>query len=466
MLQNIDINKIHPHPNNPRLELGDLSELAESIKTQGILQNLTVVPKFPTGFCASCAKLNRNNAECKDGHTGAVQGKHEPCAHWENHGEYTVIIGHRRTAAAQLAGLTEVPCAIVEMDDATQIATMLLENMQREDLTRYEEAQGIQLLLDFGESVTSIAEKTGFSQTKVRTRVKLLALDKEKFKAAEARGATLEDYAELDKITDPELKNEALDVIGTPNFNWKVKSAIDREKLAEKRRELRDWLITFAEEIADDDDIDETLRVAKWLNANSPHDMPGDTDTVNYFFLDDGHNIRLLRAVPAHELEAQSEEDEAQERRNAIKSQLEEISRRAYEMRRQFIKDLNPTNHISAIVKFAAQSILSGGRNWGLANDFAVMMGFGFNNDDTEDESRVDHAVANSSEKALLVAAYVNGMDDNNYSSQYFDHSSKHKESPDTDRIYAFLLEVGYEMSDEERALQDGTHHLFSQGVV
>jgi ParB family chromosome partitioning protein len=43
MIQNISIDKLHPHPDNPRKDLGDLSELAESIKAQGILQNLTVV---------------------------------------------------------------------------------------------------------------------------------------------------------------------------------------------------------------------------------------------------------------------------------------------------------------------------------------------------------------------------------------------------------------------------------------
>ena len=59
----------------------------------------------------------------------------------ESDGKYTVVIGHRRLAAAKLAGLTEVPCAVVEMTEQEQIATMLLENMQRSDLTVYEQAQ-------------------------------------------------------------------------------------------------------------------------------------------------------------------------------------------------------------------------------------------------------------------------------------------------------------------------------------
>ena len=54
---------------------------------------------------------------------------------------YTVVIGHRRLAAAKLAGLRELPCVITEMTLQEQLRTMLMENMQRTDLTVYEQAQ-------------------------------------------------------------------------------------------------------------------------------------------------------------------------------------------------------------------------------------------------------------------------------------------------------------------------------------
>lgn len=96
MIEFVDINKIYPHPDNPRKDLGDLTELAESIKVSGVLQNLTLVPRD------------------KD--------------------TYTVIIGHRRLAASKLAGLKEVPCIITEMDEKEQAATMLVENTKRIDM--------------------------------------------------------------------------------------------------------------------------------------------------------------------------------------------------------------------------------------------------------------------------------------------------------------------------------------------
>ena len=168
MTQNINVNKIHPHPHNPRRDLGDLIELAESIKAKGILQNLTLVPYIDA--------------------TGALV-----------EGEYTSVIGHRRHAAAKLAGLAEVPCVISDMSEKEQIATMLLENIQRNDLTIYEQAQGFQMMLDLGETVNGIADQTGFSESTVRRRVKLLELDPDKFEASIERGATLMDYAELEK---------------------------------------------------------------------------------------------------------------------------------------------------------------------------------------------------------------------------------------------------------------------------
>ena len=83
-ITNINAKLIHQHPDNPRKDLDDLSELSESIKKKGIMQNLTVIP-----------------------------------GHWDedktHHDEgYTLIIGHRRFAAGKMAGVTMYPCRIVE----------------------------------------------------------------------------------------------------------------------------------------------------------------------------------------------------------------------------------------------------------------------------------------------------------------------------------------------------------------
>ena len=206
-LVEIPITSISPHPQNPRKDLGDLTELAESIRTTGILQNLTVVQN--------------------DDYT------------------YTVIIGHRRLAAAKLAGLETVPCAVVEMSEDDQLATMLAENMQRSDLTVYEQAEGIQLLLDRSFSISDIAEKTGFSESTIRRRTKLLELDKDAFKRSQQRQVSLADYEKLNEITDIETRNKLLDVLGTNNFN----NEFERAKRAQTERIRLQALIHYLESL-------------------------------------------------------------------------------------------------------------------------------------------------------------------------------------------------------------------------
>ena len=201
MITSIKRELLFPHPDNVRREVGDVTELADSIKQNGIFQNLTVV------------RGGKGVPEGKDG--------------------YTVIIGHRRLAAATQAGIEELPCSIVEMSEQDQISTMLLENMQRSDLTAYEQAQGFQMMLDFGETQQSIAEKTGFSQATVSKRLKLLVLDNDGFKAAEERGGTLEQYLQVSELTDEEDRNKALENVGTDNFRYFMNGAVKRQKIRE-----------------------------------------------------------------------------------------------------------------------------------------------------------------------------------------------------------------------------------------
>ena len=155
----IPIRQLYPHPDNPRKELGDLSELAASIKENGVYQNLTVIPGH---------YLNSREyiAKCVDegGDAAAAAAAWTPKAVWSSE-DYTIIIGHRRAAAAQQAGVYELPCAIVEMDEREQMQTMMIENMQRSDLTVYEQAQGFQMMMDFGQTVEQISDKSGFSQS-------------------------------------------------------------------------------------------------------------------------------------------------------------------------------------------------------------------------------------------------------------------------------------------------------------
>ncbi len=195
---------LKPHPDNPRKDLGDLTELTESIKANGIMQNLTVIPTkdLPGG---------------------------DP-----NSERYTILIGHRRFAAGKAAGLTVFPCRIVRgLSHAEQVAIMLEENIQRNDLTLREQAEGMQMLLDLGESYQTITKKTGFSESTIRHRVNLLKLDSDLFEERQHQ-ITLTDFAKLESIPE-ERRDEAL---RSGESSSAIQAAVDRIKSEEKRKSI------------------------------------------------------------------------------------------------------------------------------------------------------------------------------------------------------------------------------------
>ena len=206
-VQMIRIEQLAHHPENPRKDLGDLTELTDSIRKNGVYQNLTVV-------------------EDQAG------------------GKYLVVIGNRRMEAAKAAGLTELPCVVAEMDHKEQIATMLEENMQRQDLTVYEQAQGFQMMMDLGYSPKEIGEKTGFSEKTVRDRIKLTKLNQKEFGKAVSNGANLLDMIEITKLESKADQNEVMKKAGTNNF----RQMLNRKLGEQKHRKCCERLGKIAEE--------------------------------------------------------------------------------------------------------------------------------------------------------------------------------------------------------------------------
>lgn len=445
MLTYIETSKIKPHPDNPRKDLGDLTELAASIKTNGIMQNLTVVP-----------------------YIGEVTG--EPIENL-----YRVVIGHRRLAAAKLAGLKEVPCIISNMDLRNQVGTMLLENMQRNDLTIYEQAQGFQMMLNFGDSINDIAERTGFSETTVRRRVKLLDLDPEKFKASVERGATLMDFAELEKIKDPELKNKVLESIGTRNFDYELRRAIDQEKLEANKVIWREALEKFAAEYSGKSAYTDGLKTIAWHMLSSSVDelkVPEDADTVEYFYTISTYGqVTILTKNPGADNKTKQEDEQRNRAIAERKAALERITERAFELRRDFIKEYKGKKKIfPSVLEFWLRAML------GMCGEldlelFIELMEVSLDEEtdpcDLRFEDIADKVKA-SPERAFLVAAYCCSGDDNRigYFTKWGQQWPSYEKNERLDQLYDALEGFGYQISDEEQALRDGTHELFNQEEI
>ncbi|HKZ77656.1 MAG TPA: ParB/RepB/Spo0J family partition protein [Pyrinomonadaceae bacterium] len=127
----ISLDKLDPNPEQPRVEFGDLTELTASIAEKGVLEPLLVKPSSSTG-------------------------------------RWMIIAGERRWRAAREAGLKEVPCVEMEVDEGGVAEIALIENMQRKDLTVWEEADGLLALCErFGYTHDEVARKVGKSRSTV-----------------------------------------------------------------------------------------------------------------------------------------------------------------------------------------------------------------------------------------------------------------------------------------------------------
>ncbi len=135
-LEQLQAGKYQPRT---RMDEGSLYELAESIKTQGVMQPVLVRPVGP--------------------------------------GRYEIIAGERRFRAARLAGLAEVPVLVREVPDQAAAVMALIENMQREDLNPLEEAQGLQRLVqEFSLTHEQAAQAVGRSRSAASNLLRLLQL--------------------------------------------------------------------------------------------------------------------------------------------------------------------------------------------------------------------------------------------------------------------------------------------------
>ena len=438
MIMNIDVNKIYPHPRNPRKNVGDVTELAASIVQNGVLQNLTVIPRVDAPSSATAA---------------------EP-----SEAEYTVVIGHRRLAAAKFAGLTEVPCTVTEMDERQQLATMLLENIQRQDLTPIEEAEGFQMMLDLGETVASIAEQTGFSESTIRHRVKLSELDRKALEKSQARGGTLQDYMKLEKIKDLERRNKVLGTIGTSSFEYQLTSALQDEERLEKLAQVAGELSKFAKLVTDRD----TLHYVNSYHSSSatPIVAPDDIASRQYFYLISNYNITLLTDTAEAQKEDPAVVKKNQEREDTRK-QLEAIRETMYQLRSNFVHNTKVNKKNLPSIALTLLQRLTGRHYINIdLDDFAEAANMELRTDEESDgDQYVDISqISASPEKALLALAYCATEDSSR--NGFFNYQNKHVENTGLDEIYIFLTSLGYEMSDEEKQIQDGTHLLFAEDVA
>lgn len=432
----LPIEKLHPHPDNPRKQLGDLTELADSIMANGVFQNLTVVPD----------------------ETG-----------------YTIIIGHRRHAASQLAGLTELPCVITTMTPKEQLSTMLLENMQRSDLTVYEQAQGFQMMLDLGSSVEEIAEKSGFSKSTVRRRVKMMELDQTTLKEVSDRQLSLADFDKLAQIEDISARNEVLRAIGTSNFNMEFERRFKAQRIAQNLPIFKEALRKSKAKKIDvretwygkyDEVRNTVVDIDKFEGGDVP--IPECDEDLFYCLQEDIGRVRYYtkHKNPPPVKRSQEEIDRAKAIKAAHErcAELDELSRK---LREDYVSGLSlSSKNRDAMLSGCVGAIISMGFKYGSVSSSKLCKLVGIERQyEAGEQKRAAELLFEQIDKVTPAIIYEAFSDNNEvYHTSYKQQWPAWQENLRLDLLYKWLTSVGYIMSDDEKAMQDGTHEVFQEG--
>ncbi len=466
----IPIGDLMHHPDNPRKDLGDLTELTASIKANGIRQNLTVVADLESA-------------------------------------KYLVVIGNRRFEAAKAAGLVELPCVISDMSHAEQVATMLEENMQRQDLTVYEQAQGFQMMMDLGYTEKQIGEKTGFSAKTVKDRLKLTKLNKKNFAKAVNKGATLLDLIEVTKLDSKTDQNKVLEYAGTENFRKEMLDALQAQEFQKNKIRLEPVVKEYMTEMPENERYSNKWERA-WSNdfklSGSEEDLRKHIEKVMKQHKDvqwryclwkyNGGDIEFFHSKPKQESTPLSE-GELSERQKAIRRgkhlrYVKSFWEKAYELRKDFVMNYTVANgqSTSTIGKIMVRYALSNQISWtgeiGKNHDWddkLIREMLKLPPEPVEVENREDPL----EDKYLTVWQQIDGKSDiplvrimlvwavaggvfwpdapehglYDYNDGHYSEGSY--QANGIVELYDFLVECGYQMSDMEKQLLDGTHECY-----
>ncbi|WP_024832687.1 nucleoid occlusion protein [Ruminiclostridium josui] len=204
----VGIDHIRPNPYQPRKQFNKmaLEELCDSIKQYGVLQPINV------------RRLS--------------------------HGTYELVAGERRLRAATMAGLKEIPAIIINVDDNDSAVMALIENLQREDLSYMEEAEGYSNLInEHGFTQEELAQKIGKSQSTIANKIRLLKLSPLIKKILSDNNLTERHARALLKLHDEQLQLKVLKLVCERGLNVKkteelVERAIDKYSKNLKQRTM------------------------------------------------------------------------------------------------------------------------------------------------------------------------------------------------------------------------------------
>lgn len=430
----IPLENLHNHPKNVRKQYAGIEELAASIKKHGIMQNLTVVPDPDSDV------------------------------------DYFVVIGNRRLQAARIAGLEEAPCAVAwDMSDLEQQTIMLTENMQRKDLTALEESDGMQMCLDLGMSEKELQEKTGLSKTTIRHRLKMRDLDRDSVEKACNEGATIFDFIKLEQIKDVNRRNEVLQYIGTSNFDYHLQTALTKEKnsaaFAMQIKKINKWA----------DPVEKAPNgyayYDTWFPPNGNIKVPETSEPGEYVYTRSEYSLTVYQKRQTETTDGDIMAAEREKQRKAVEdkqrwlAKRDELGKTLKACRMDFIKSAMRKPMKLDFFKYVGMSMLryeldgtSGERFYATIYKPVFLELYGIESA-AATYSFVADKLRQDPQKTVENLLYCSLETYQELPTVTSDRKWMH------DAKFAFMYRVlesmGYQMSDDEKALLDGTHEIY-----
>lgn len=207
IVQNIPIDKIRPNPYQPRkyFDMTSLLELSESIREYGVLQPVTV------RFINNCS--------------------------------YELVSGERRLRASKIAGLETIPCILISVTDNESAVMALIENIQRQNLNFFEEAEGYKNLIDdYNLTQEELSVKLNKSQSSIANKIRLLKLNTDMRKIILDNNLTERHARALLKIPDYNMQKNIIKIIVEKGFNVKKTEEFINEELEKLRNNKKSLL--------------------------------------------------------------------------------------------------------------------------------------------------------------------------------------------------------------------------------
>lgn len=455
------VHQLVHHPDNPRKEFGDLSELTESIRKKGIMQNLTIIP-----------------VECRE-----LPVEQQPNINEINmNGKFLVLIGNRRMEAAKQAGVEKLPCRIVTgMSKKDQIAVMLEENMQRNDLSISEQANSFQLMLDLGDTVDGIQEKTGFSKSTIYHRLNIAKLDPETVEEKvkdESFQLSFGDMYALEKIESVEKRNEVLkNATDSQNLRYLIENAV---KEMEKERRLSLFI-----EMVEKQGIRKAPKGAKtwsrdWDTVKSVYLSPMEKefdqkvkdietlkDAGSLFWQEEYGWVYILKKKQKDEKRELSPEELERKKRDENATELKTQCRHIVEQMKEVVNTLVADQIGSSADKEKHTEVL-----WKImvkydaAPSYETLWDF-FEWDEPEENDEEEYEkIAEEKTASLSITdqMFIFAWDAMKYkSSVYFNGGYNKKNGKALMEMATILKEYGLTLSDTEQSVLDGSSPLYTK---